>query len=144
MKGMAGHLNNDAVGQEPNIQCLPLYSILLALGNPVVDLLSLDINGAELQVLRTIPWEKVNIKVPIKVLYTVKLIVASEKFIKFRIILIILLIEFCEFLKTLFRFFFSGRPIRVCCFLNLEMKFVNTSTNLATPCTCVTVKMKFS
>ena len=33
------------------VQCLPLYSILLALDNPVVDLLVLDIEGAELQVL---------------------------------------------------------------------------------------------
>jgi len=38
-----------------------LYSILLALGNPKVDIFSLDIEGAELQVLKTIPWDKVNI-----------------------------------------------------------------------------------
>jgi hypothetical protein len=31
------------------MQCFPLYSILAALGNPTVDLLSLDIEGAELQ-----------------------------------------------------------------------------------------------
>ncbi len=31
------------------MQCFPLYSILLALDNPTVDLLSLDIEGAELQ-----------------------------------------------------------------------------------------------
>jgi hypothetical protein len=31
------------------IQCFPFYSILLALGNPTVDLFSLDIEGAELQ-----------------------------------------------------------------------------------------------
>lgn len=44
------------------VQCLPLYSILLALGNPTVDLLSLDVEGAELAVLRTLPWEEVNIR----------------------------------------------------------------------------------
>jgi hypothetical protein len=41
------------------VQCFPLYSILLALGNPTVDLFSLDIEGAELKVLETIPWSKV-------------------------------------------------------------------------------------
>ena len=35
------------------MQCLPLYSILLSLGNPTVDFLSLDIEGPELNV-RTI------------------------------------------------------------------------------------------
>ena len=44
------------------MQCLPLYSILLALGNPTVDFLSLDIEGAEFQVLKTIPWESVDIR----------------------------------------------------------------------------------
>ena len=43
------------------MQCLPLYSLLLALGNPTVDFLTLDIEGAELQVLKTIPWEKVRV-----------------------------------------------------------------------------------
>ena len=45
------------------MQCFPLYSVLMALGNPTVDLFSLDIEGAELQVLKTIPWDKVNIRV---------------------------------------------------------------------------------
>jgi hypothetical protein len=44
------------------VQCFPLYSILLALGNPTVDIFSLDIEGAELKVLETIPWSKVKIK----------------------------------------------------------------------------------
>lgn len=34
------------------LQCLPLFSILLALGNPEVDLLSLDVEGVELSVDR--------------------------------------------------------------------------------------------
>ena len=45
------------------MQCLPLYSLLLALGNPKVDYLSLDIEGAEEAVLKTIPWEKVDISI---------------------------------------------------------------------------------
>ena len=44
-----------------NIQCFPLYSLLLALGNPTVHYFSLDIEGAEMGVLKTIPWDKVDI-----------------------------------------------------------------------------------
>ena len=32
-------------------QCIPIYSLILATGNPTVDYLSLDIEGAEIQVL---------------------------------------------------------------------------------------------
>lgn len=41
------------------MQCFPVYSVLLAMGNPVVDYFSLDIEGAEYPVLKTIPFEKV-------------------------------------------------------------------------------------
>ena len=44
------------------IQCIPLYSLLLALGNPTVHYFSLDIEGAELAVLKTLPWDKVDIE----------------------------------------------------------------------------------
>ena len=50
------------VGETVEMQCMPIYSLLLALGNPTVDFLSLDIEGAEYQVLRTIPWDKVDIR----------------------------------------------------------------------------------
>jgi hypothetical protein len=33
---------------------------LLALGNPHIDYFSLDIEGAEMVVLETVPWDKVN------------------------------------------------------------------------------------
>ena len=45
------------------LQSFPLYSLLLAAGNPTVNLLSLDIEGAEFEVLKTIQWSKVNIEV---------------------------------------------------------------------------------
>ena len=45
------------------VVCLPLTYILNAIGNPKIDYFSLDIEGAELAVLKTIPWEKVDIKV---------------------------------------------------------------------------------
>ncbi|KAK7082036.1 hypothetical protein SK128_010803 [Halocaridina rubra] len=42
-------------------QCFPLYSLLLALDRTRVDFFSLDIEGDELKVLKTIPWDKVQI-----------------------------------------------------------------------------------
>jgi hypothetical protein len=45
------------------MQCFPLYSLLMAMGNPTVNLLVLDVEGAETLVLRTIPWSNVNIEV---------------------------------------------------------------------------------
>jgi len=45
------------------MQCLPLYSIIQAAGSPTVNLLILDIEGAELAVLKTLPWHKVDIEV---------------------------------------------------------------------------------
>ncbi|XP_033762185.1 uncharacterized protein LOC117343792 [Pecten maximus] len=52
------HLKPDTV----QMQCFPLYSILLALNRTTVDFFSLDIEGDELGVLQTIPFDKVNIK----------------------------------------------------------------------------------
>ena len=46
--------------REIQVQCFPLFSILKALGNPHIDYFSLDIEGAEMVVLKTIPWHKVN------------------------------------------------------------------------------------
>ena len=75
-----GTMHGIARGQSKStiqMQCLPLFrfgelvpctlsnlifslhSLILALGNPRVDLLSLDIEGAEYLVLQTLPWEKV-------------------------------------------------------------------------------------
>jgi Methyltransferase FkbM domain len=48
-----------------SVQCFPLYSVLLALNRTTVDFFSLDVEGFELDVLRTIPWDKVDIKVSI-------------------------------------------------------------------------------
>ena len=44
------------------VQCFPIYSVLQALNFPVVDYFSLDIEGAEYQVLKTIPFKSSNIK----------------------------------------------------------------------------------
>ena len=49
--------------EEIQVLCFPFHSILSAIGNPSVDYFSLDIEGIELDVLKTIPWDKVDIKV---------------------------------------------------------------------------------
>lgn len=45
------------------VQCFPLFSLLLALNQTRVDYFSLDVEGLELEVLQTIPWELVDIHV---------------------------------------------------------------------------------
>ena len=44
------------------VQCFPLYSLILAVGNPKIDFLSLNIEGSEVDVLRSLPWEEVDIE----------------------------------------------------------------------------------
>ena len=50
---------------EAYVACYPLYSLMLATNFTKIDLLSLDVEGAELDVLKTIPWESVQINVSI-------------------------------------------------------------------------------
>ena len=61
-EAMAG-LVNDAITEGEHqtfeMQCLPLYTVLLAMGNPTVHHFSLDIEGAEFPVLKTVPWHLV-------------------------------------------------------------------------------------
>ena len=45
-----------------SVPCYPLYEILLAIGNPTIDYFSLDVEGAEFGILKSIPWDKVDIK----------------------------------------------------------------------------------
>ena len=46
-----------------NIQCFPLYSILLAVNRTSVDFISLDVEGHEFRILKTLPWHKIDAKV---------------------------------------------------------------------------------
>ena len=39
----------------------------MALGNPTVDYMSLDIEGAELPVLKTVPWDEVTITIVVSI-----------------------------------------------------------------------------
>ncbi|CAL4183821.1 unnamed protein product, partial [Meganyctiphanes norvegica] len=45
-----------------SVQCFPLASYLLALNVSTVDFLSLDIQGSEMAVLDTLPWDSVNFR----------------------------------------------------------------------------------
>ena len=60
-----GKIVDSPHGKEGEIlaQCFPVYSLLLALNRTTVDYFSLDVEGSELQVLKTIPFDKVDIKV---------------------------------------------------------------------------------
>ena len=44
-------------------QCYPLYSVLAAANLTTLDFLSLDVEGIDHQVLNSLPWKKVDIKV---------------------------------------------------------------------------------
>ena len=44
-----------------DVRCLPLFTLLAALHFPTVDFFSLDVEGAELGIIETIPWDQVNI-----------------------------------------------------------------------------------
>ena len=58
------------------LQCFPLYSILLAIGQTRVDFFSLDVEGHELRILKTIPWHKVDIKVLFNNNYILKFVLS--------------------------------------------------------------------
>jgi aminoglycoside phosphotransferase family enzyme len=45
------------------VHCLPFYSIYKAIGRTEIDLFILDVEGHEMEIMHTIPWEKVNILV---------------------------------------------------------------------------------
>ena len=59
-------------GRLATVQCFPLYSILLAVGRTQIDYFSLDVEGSETDVLTSVPWHKIFIKV-IKLLVFKKL-----------------------------------------------------------------------
>lgn len=45
------------------VYCFPLYSVLLALNQTHIDYFSLDVEGFELDILKTIPFDKLDISV---------------------------------------------------------------------------------
>ncbi|XP_065584776.1 uncharacterized protein LOC136043788 isoform X2 [Artemia franciscana] len=63
LRGMALKLRNLVTGEPVQAQCLPLYSILLAVNISVIDLMVLDSKSVEFEVLKTIPFQKIDIAV---------------------------------------------------------------------------------
>lgn len=47
----------------PRVKCFPVYTLMLAVNRTSIDLLSLGCQGQELQILQTIPFDRVHIKV---------------------------------------------------------------------------------
>ena len=56
------------------VQCFPLYAVLKAIGVRHIDYFSLDIEGAELEVLYTIPLELITIDV-----FTIEYVITKDK-----------------------------------------------------------------
>jgi len=54
---------NAPVATVVDVLCLPLFTLLAAMDFPTVDFFSLDVEGAELGILQTIPWHQVDIRV---------------------------------------------------------------------------------
>jgi hypothetical protein len=46
-----------------SVTCYPLYDMLVAAGLTKLDYLGLDVQGPELKILQTIPWDLVDFKV---------------------------------------------------------------------------------
>ncbi|KAK8752328.1 hypothetical protein OTU49_004878 [Cherax quadricarinatus] len=60
-KGISGHITNyNNIGIK--MKALPLYSILKAMNATFVDFFSLAIEGFEMKVLRTLPWDKIKFR----------------------------------------------------------------------------------
>ena len=69
-----GHIQSTKAGgggggrsRTANLLCLPFYSVMRAVDINHVDYFSLDVEGNELQVLKTIPFDKIDISVRIKI-----------------------------------------------------------------------------
>ena len=56
-------LENTFIHQKFKVQCFPLYTMLLALDQTRIDYLALDVSGAELAVLKSIPMDEICIHI---------------------------------------------------------------------------------
>ncbi|CAL4071388.1 unnamed protein product, partial [Meganyctiphanes norvegica] len=60
---MEEHTEGLGYAEYQRSQCLPLYTLLKAIGKDHVDLISLDVEGAEMGVLKSLPWHKMTVDV---------------------------------------------------------------------------------
>ena len=74
LSGIEGLLSNDTINfakevshvytnDVVDVQCFTLYSLLLAINKTEIDYFSLDVEGAELDILQTIPFNKIRINI---------------------------------------------------------------------------------
>ncbi|XP_066939167.1 uncharacterized protein [Macrobrachium rosenbergii] len=56
------HIKNYTI-ETTAVEMFPLYTMLLAVNITVIDFLSLNVEGEELKVLQTVPWDKVQVRV---------------------------------------------------------------------------------
>jgi hypothetical protein len=62
IKNITNEVKNSLKGHVV-VQCIPITTLLLALNKREVDYFSLDVEGNDLEVLKTIDFDKINIKV---------------------------------------------------------------------------------
>ncbi|KAK3855475.1 hypothetical protein Pcinc_038128 [Petrolisthes cinctipes] len=55
--------NTTQRGDMVGVQCVPLYTVMKALGRTHIDFLSLDVEHAEMGILDTIPWDTISFRV---------------------------------------------------------------------------------
>lgn len=56
-------IKQQRIASDPvEVECFPFYSFMLALNRTTIDFFSLDVEGDELNVLKTIPFDKLNIR----------------------------------------------------------------------------------
>jgi hypothetical protein len=60
---VGGNISSDVSGKQIRVQCFPIFSLLSAINVKTVDYFSLDVEGHEYQVLLTIPFDQIYIKV---------------------------------------------------------------------------------
>ena len=71
-EGFLGQISTSNNGLQ--VQCFPLFSLLQAIGVNTIDFFSLDVEGSEMGILETIPWDKIRINV-----LTIEYLVRSPK-----------------------------------------------------------------
>jgi len=59
----SSQFKNAPVATVVDVHCLPLFTLLAAMDFPTVDFFSLDVEGAELGILQSIPWHQIDIRV---------------------------------------------------------------------------------
>lgn len=63
LSGIVGKIHGKMRGRDVTVKCFPLNSIMEALGVSHVDYFSLDVEGPELEILRTVDWTRLHIDV---------------------------------------------------------------------------------